>query len=425
MDISGFHEDFATSNVHRLDNSNMADTTVNSSTCEAPSPLILHTLSDICTYYDLATAEKCKSHASRSKPEKITEDFPQTLVASKSAHPISRPGPRCMDSEIETTTVNSTSKSLSPCTTQCNSSGSPPRHFVVERSKKKRKISTVDDDSDCRRKSHRPRPSPTEEGQPRFACPFFKMAPSRWRNCSQLGWTSLHRVKEHLYRRHESQPRCPRCFTTFPTNNDRDTHIRCFDCDRQPVPHNIEAEGVSPEQKAQLKSRVGLSAKTDEENWSRIYRILFPNVSSDSIPSPYCENTDSADVQNYQSYLEHFLPEMVQNAIEEALENNKVPVNESLKNTVAKIVRDCQESVYASYQSSPWFRKAESSSAVEIKTRQVEQPAQELRSNSPSNEYLGCNTNTFDFLYSFDHSYIDSYWPSIRILPKEDNALSP
>ncbi|KAK3984057.1 hypothetical protein QBC44DRAFT_226611, partial [Cladorrhinum sp. PSN332] len=50
-------------------------------------------------------------------------------------------------------------------------------------------------------------------------CPYFKYNPGRYRmerNCRGPGWPSIHRAKEHLFRRHrQPQFRCGRCWQPF------------------------------------------------------------------------------------------------------------------------------------------------------------------------------------------------------------------
>jgi hypothetical protein len=57
---------------------------------------------------------------------------------------------------------------------------------------------TPNDEDGSRGDQKRPRISATKEGEPRFACPFFKRDPSRYkdlRSCPGPGWTSIHRLK--------------------------------------------------------------------------------------------------------------------------------------------------------------------------------------------------------------------------------------
>lgn len=94
-----------------------------------------------------------------------------------------------------------------------------------------------------------------------FACPFFKYDPARYnpqnsdsqlarrfRTCSGPGWDSIHRLKEHLTRAHET-----------------------------------ELEKASWQVRHQLKSKS--RGSSEEERWTAIYMMLFPQTKDP--PSPY------------------------------------------------------------------------------------------------------------------------------------------
>ncbi|KAI1737003.1 hypothetical protein F4680DRAFT_236392 [Xylaria scruposa] len=126
----------------------------------------------------------------------------------------------------------------------------------------------------------------------RFACPYFKYNPTKYRQwpiCPGPGWPDVHRVKEHLYRKHR-QPkfRCVRCWECFDSEQNYVDHQRalipCELGERGPV------EGFDANQERQLRSRKKKSHIVSEtDKWNAIYQILFPHVSSDSIPSPFYE----------------------------------------------------------------------------------------------------------------------------------------
>ncbi|EAA28616.2 hypothetical protein GE21DRAFT_6784 [Neurospora crassa] len=146
-----------------------------------------------------------------------------------------------------------------------------------------RKHAAEDDgDHDGRRKRQK-----VDDGR-KFACPFFKRNArkySKWTSCPGPGWDEIHRVKSHLYRRHELI-QCPRCWSTHKNNKSLVAHLQTDpSCEKQP---NLSiVDGVTPEQKEKLLSRKKTHGDmTDEEKWRHMYMILFPDDDKDSIPSP-------------------------------------------------------------------------------------------------------------------------------------------
>jgi hypothetical protein len=119
----------------------------------------------------------------------------------------------------------------------------------------------------------------------RFACPFYKHEPHRFRNrrtCPGPGWPTVHRMKEHLYRAHAQSIYCPRCYATFDADTDLSTHLRSAQCqvsDPQPI------EGIDRETLKALHKR-SPAFRLEEDKWRDVYRHLFPDVAVEDIPSP-------------------------------------------------------------------------------------------------------------------------------------------
>src|SRR6478609_5629751 len=94
--------------------------------------------------------------------------------------------------------------------------------------------------------------------------------------------------REHLYRRHK-QPkfRCGRCWQPF---KDQAGHL---DHQRMPEPCCLRemehVEGFDAVQEGRLRSRKkakGVAEQSEAEKWRDVYKILFPHVEDDDIPSP-------------------------------------------------------------------------------------------------------------------------------------------
>ncbi|KAI8629959.1 hypothetical protein F5Y19DRAFT_65602 [Xylariaceae sp. FL1651] len=126
----------------------------------------------------------------------------------------------------------------------------------------------------------------------RFACPYFKYNPAKyqeWKICPGPGWLDVHRVKEHLYRRHrQAKFRCARCWECFEIEQSFIDHLRasepCHLREKEPI------EGFDAKQEEQLKSRKKKQGAVSEvEKWRSVFRILFPHVLEDDIPSAFYE----------------------------------------------------------------------------------------------------------------------------------------
>lgn len=119
----------------------------------------------------------------------------------------------------------------------------------------------------------------------RFACPFYKHDPSRFRSrrtCPGPGWLTVHRMKEHLYRAHCQSIYCPRCYGTFDAESDLANHLRSAQCSvNEPQP----IEGIDRETLKVLRKR-SPAFRLEEDKWRDVYLLLFPEVEEEDIPSP-------------------------------------------------------------------------------------------------------------------------------------------
>ncbi|KAG5794490.1 hypothetical protein H9Q69_006446 [Fusarium xylarioides] len=92
-----------------------------------------------------------------------------------------------------------------------------------------------------------------------FACPFYKHDPERYetsRAYSGPGWQTVHRVKEHIFRKHTMpEHECERCFEVFKTELNLSRHLRkaalCEVASHRPQ----ENEGINAAQSQQLRAR--------------------------------------------------------------------------------------------------------------------------------------------------------------------------
>jgi hypothetical protein len=102
---------------------------------------------------------------------------------------------------------------------------------------------------------------------------------------------------------------------------------------------------MTPDQAKSLKSRKGVTLKTEEERWKEIYRILFPLEPEASIPSPckispldiYAEcrlaqsdyddliTANGANNEDLQRWLKRKLPAAVNKVLTETLQRESLP----------------------------------------------------------------------------------------------------
>ncbi|KAI2779247.1 hypothetical protein F4815DRAFT_500576 [Daldinia loculata] len=168
------------------------------------------------------------------------------------------------------------------------------------------------------------------ESERKFACPFYKNDPkahNKHRSCAGPGWTSLHRLKEHLYRAHRLPKHvCPRCNDSFDDAKDLAEHLRadvpCEKLDVVPVLQGID-EATEAKLKVRRKNCPGM---TDEQRWGEIYKILFPSANFNAMPTPYYDGNDSlgfskrAEWKKVEKRLRKELPKFVQKKVERSFE---------------------------------------------------------------------------------------------------------
>ncbi|KAI0853020.1 hypothetical protein F5Y00DRAFT_257675 [Daldinia vernicosa] len=182
-----------------------------------------------------------------------------------------------------------------------------------------------------------------------FACPYFKHNPSKykeWRTYPGPGWLDVHRVKEHLYRRHR-QPsfRCGRCWEPFESEGSYLDHQRmiepCALKDKELI------EWFDNSQEKQLKLRKSTSDMSETEKWRTVFSILFPDVRKEDIPTPFYDYDHVAKIVPNQleqlaaceEYILREIPLRLQQRLRPELDRDFNTVEESLKRTATYCVR--------------------------------------------------------------------------------------
>lgn len=238
----------------------------------------------------------------------------------------------------------------------------PPR-------KGKRPANTDENEESDNEENEAPKPKKAKSEEvevKRLACPFFKRNPHRYKDqskCVGPGWVTVHRLKEHLYRRHMLPIHCYRCREVFPSDKLLQLHsrsdARCAvrDDDDDAAP---ELEGIDASQERQLRSR-RRTDKTEEDKWRDVFRICFPADAPDSVPTPWFElppawggaaspPAHESDIARYEEFLRRELPRRVRGELEVRIEQELSPVEESLKRQLVDIVRDMQQRLFADFR---------------------------------------------------------------------------
>ncbi|KAF5581794.1 Nicotinate-nucleotide diphosphorylase [Fusarium pseudocircinatum] len=235
------------------------------------------------------------------------------------------------------------------------------------RGNKKRKAAERDDqetdneDEDRNREDPQSSRMPSQGHEdPKFACPYFKYNPAKykdWRTCPGPGWNDVHRVKEHLYRRHrQPQYRCARCWQPFTDEQRVMDHQRTDDpC---PLREMEYVEGFDAAQERSLRSRKRANQKlTETEKWRRVFNILFPHILGDDIPSPFYDysqvtqkeddcHTESGYLAQCEQYMLREVPQRLRQALGRELDRDMTIVEENLRRRAGDWVKTLLEEAF-------------------------------------------------------------------------------
>lgn len=114
---------------------------------------------------------------------------------------------------------------------------------------------------------------PAHKSRRRFACPFWKHAPGRYRDCFVHKLNRIQDVKQHLSRRHTPEHYCGRCSTIFRNKESYLDHISSPEGLFCTPSTNLDGISTDQRQKLCRKSNPKLSP---EEKWFAIWDVLFP-----------------------------------------------------------------------------------------------------------------------------------------------------
>ncbi|KAH7389987.1 hypothetical protein BKA66DRAFT_460242 [Pyrenochaeta sp. MPI-SDFR-AT-0127] len=265
---------------------------------------------------------------------------------------------RLFNNSLRTHTAGGTSSSASSSNSSAGWSSNASTYSSASFVSRKRSLSGGDstppndeDDSNKRRRPDSKIDAKQNLTELRFACPYYKRNPGQhptFTSCRDPGFTTIARLKEHLYRRHLLPPQCHRCCTTFA----HDTALRAHQRDERgcAVRTQMPLEGFDKEQERRLKSKKrSQTYQSEEEKWKGVYKILFPDDEAEQMPSPYIEyhphttdpNTPSS-ISTFQDFSRRELPRLVRRTLESVVEQEAQPLEDRLKERLVDIVRECQ-----------------------------------------------------------------------------------
>ncbi|KAL2128500.1 hypothetical protein VTI74DRAFT_9100 [Chaetomium olivicolor] len=189
----------------------------------------------------------------------------------------------------------------------------------------------------------------------KFACPFCKHDPVKYRSvktCCGPGWDDVHRVKEHVYRRHSLKNLCPRCFEHFEKPELLKQHQRadvaCKVKEKGP-------SGITEEQEKELRARAK-GGSSEETKWEEMYKIIFPG---EKVPSPYYD-TDSnslksgtsrfGSLEECKEFLRAEIPRLARPVIAQYVDKLMEEVQEKVNKHTVDILHDIETRVLRTFR---------------------------------------------------------------------------
>lgn len=213
-----------------------------------------------------------------------------------------------------------------------------------------------DDDDEEERNGQRRGPKTPRDSSPpaerRLACPFFQRHPGKAPkagSCVQSGFKGVSNLKEHLYRIHENDLLCPRCYQKVDERDFTD-HVRACRIVRPDEEHPI-LDGFDRIQKMKISDK--MRGKTTEEKWRAIYKILFPDDPDDTIPSPYW--TDQVvlrkeeamrSLDSYETFIRRELPLRLHRRVHGSAATN---FNSVFSNEIIDVATDALNETISAY----------------------------------------------------------------------------
>jgi hypothetical protein len=211
-----------------------------------------------------------------------------------------------------------------------------------QRQKRKRDNRADPDDVDGSESDDDDRPKkrvggglPERAPQRRLKCPFYQRQPDMHTRaaCRGEGFTDIAKLKDHIKRVHTQPLRCPRCWLEMKSDDANSEHIRQDErCEIRPEP---QEDRIRPQllKKLNFKKAPYSNARSVEEKWKMMFKILFPK--DEIIPSPY-------DHQGINPRLEQILSEALEEELSRELAPILEPILSSIIERIPAIVKNCR-----------------------------------------------------------------------------------
>ncbi|OAG07067.1 uncharacterized protein CC84DRAFT_1258265 [Paraphaeosphaeria sporulosa] len=194
-----------------------------------------------------------------------------------------------------------------------------------------------DDDSD-QEDDNRPRKKgPTQRiPQRRLKCPFYLRQPEKYTKaaCRGEGFAEMGKLKDHLKRVHMHPLRCHRCHEEM-SEEELEAHMIMDNaCAIRPAPQD---DRIAPQKlwRLDFKRAPFVNARSTEEKWKMLYKMLFPADAEETIPSPYTRNALSPD-------LARALSEALEEELNKELALFMEPVISRIKERIPAIIERCR-----------------------------------------------------------------------------------
>ncbi|KAG4263599.1 hypothetical protein FPRO03_09906 [Fusarium proliferatum] len=204
-----------------------------------------------------------------------------------------------------------------------------------------------------------------------LACPFYKRNPRKygqrkWKSCAYPGYESMHRLKEHIQRRHSlPEYQCRRCRVDVETSEALEAHSQQL----QACTPDIGAQdGLSQDQLKKMRSKKGKGKnKSDVDRWNDVYSIVFPY--DQQTPSPYLDDTDQDKnarefnlCHEFGRFLERELPPLVGGH----LSTVGCPLPETIKDDIEQYVKGLVPQLKVSFLEEMGFTTGDPSGLLDV-----------------------------------------------------------
>ncbi|KAF5620333.1 uncharacterized protein FTJAE_11690 [Fusarium tjaetaba] len=294
---------------------------------------------------DYHTLDTSQDSGSGDESDETPHHNPEAAVVMQWFHgwlqqwlaPLTQERPNGIGGRPSTASQSQNSTSTSGSGTQKKKGTSRPRRLP------KRKRASDDDDEGNEESSKSQRIDGDTEVR-MFACPYFKRNPRKygqpkWKSCAHPGYRDIHRVKEHMYRRHSlPEYQCRRCRVDLKTSDALEAHLQQ---QRACTPSIGAQDGLSQDQVKRMRSKKGTGKNKDEvERWNDVYAIAFPH--DQDTPSPYLYDTDddrNARELDFRHEYSRFLTRELPLLVEGYLNTVGCPLPETIQDDIEQLVK--------------------------------------------------------------------------------------